>query len=99
MVTTYVIIYLLNIDICTAQQTITTPVINGTAAGLPYLLVILVFALIFGIPIILWFYRNYFVNCLKYINVKVNAYSAKAYERVSIRVSDASRKISERIRV
>ena len=85
-------------DTCDAQA-ITNPTIDASPTGLPYLLVVLVFALIFSIPIILWFYRNYISHFLKYAGVKITLYSAKAYYKVSMRVSDAGRKLSERVRI
>ena len=84
---------------CDGQQAISNPSVDASSSGLPYLLVVLVFGLIFGIPIILWIYRNYVSHALKYIGVKITSYSAKAYGTVSMRVSDAGRKLSERVRV
>ena len=80
---------------CSAQQ----EQIDASPAGLPYLLVALVFSLIFGIPIALWFWRNYLAPALTYIAVKLTLYSSKAYDKVSLKVSDAGRKISERVRI
>lgn len=82
-------------QICSAQS----EQFDASPAGLPYLLVALVFSLIFGIPIALWFWRNYLWPALKYIGVKLTLYSSKAYDKVSLKVSDAGRKISERVRI
>ena len=84
---------------CGAQQAISNPTVDASPTGLPYLLVALVFGLIFGIPIVLWVHRNYVSHALKYIGVKFASYSTKAYERVSMKVGDAGRKLSERVRI
>ena len=83
---------------CEAQQTILTPVIDASPAGLPYLLTIIIFALIFGIPILLWFYRTYIVHAMKYVALKFALYSTTAYDKVSTKMNDASRRLSERVR-
>ena len=93
-VSTYLVIAY-NFRKCSAQQ----EQIDASPAGLPYLLVALVFSLIFGIPIALWFWRNYLAPALTYIAVKLTLYSSKAYDKVSLKVSDAGRKISERVRI
>ena len=79
-------------------QTILTPVIDASPAGLPYLLTIIVFALIFGIPILLWLYRTYIIHAMKYAAQKFALYSTTAYDKVSTKMNDASRRLSERVR-
>jgi|Transcript_24903 hypothetical protein len=95
----YPLLCLCYLETCSAQQTITTPQINASDEGLPYLLLAIVFGLVFLIPIVLWVYRNYLSHALKFLKGKATVYSAKAYERASMRISDAGRKISERVRV
>lgn len=95
----YFLLYLYYLQTCSAQQTISNPNLSASNEGLPYLLLAIVFGLIFFIPIFLWVYRNYLSHALKFLNLKITVYSAKAYERASMRISDAGRKISERVRV
>jgi hypothetical protein len=68
--------------------------INSAAGSEAIQLIIAVFSLIFGIPIVLWVYRNYLERLLVKASKKAADYRAKMQERLSA----AGRKVSERVR-
>jgi hypothetical protein len=59
-----------------------------------YVLLIIISALVFGIPPIRWFYRTYIKALLEAASEKVDEYKKQFSERIS----DAGRKVSAKIR-
>ena len=72
--------------------------INATPSGMAYFLLVLIFALIFGIPIIVKIYDKYLKALLiKYVGIAQDLLS-QSMQRVSMRMSDVGRKISAQVR-
>jgi hypothetical protein len=80
-------------DVNAQSSTITVSVDFG--AGLIYFLVILFFGLNFGTPVVRWLYVNYFSKWVE----KASKEITKASKRFTERMSDASRRVTQSIRV
>jgi hypothetical protein len=80
-------------DVNAQSSTITVSVDFG--AGLIYFLVILFFGLNFGTPVVRWLYVNYFSKWVE----KASKEFTKASKRFTERMSDASRRVTQSIRV
>ena len=78
---------LIIITICQAQSSIQTPVINTSANGLVYLLLVVAFSVIWGLPFVICIYRNY-NNHVKHhamkkmLQIKEQLVNIKAMENV-----------------
>ena len=60
-----------------------------------YIMLIILFTISFGVPMLLWVYRTLLAKVLKVASAKVKDISKKIKERIS----DAGRRISERARM
>lgn len=60
-----------------------------------YIMLIILFTIAFGVPMILWVYRALLAKIIKVASAKVKDISKKIKERIS----DAGRRISERARM
>lgn len=59
-----------------------------------YVLLILFISVLFGVPPLRWLYRSYVRHMLEVAGEKVNEYK----KQLSERISDAGRKVSQRMR-
>ena len=66
--------------------------------GLAVELIVILFALLITIPTVQFIWRVFLKKLVYLYMDKAHAVVSRAYERVSMRVSDAGRKISERVR-
>ena len=80
-------------SVCAQGSSITVSVDVG--AGLVYVLVILFFGLNFGTPAARWLYANYLSKWVEKATKELN----KAQKRFTERMSDASRRVTQSIRV
>ncbi len=60
-----------------------------------YIMLIVLFTIAFGVPILLWIYRTLLVKVIRVATTKVKDVSKKLKERIS----DAGRRISERAKL
>ena len=88
----YLSLFLGIAQICNAQNGVVFA-INGTD-GLVYLLLTIIFGINFVTPILMWIYSNYLEQYVE----KVTGEIEKVQKRISERISDAGRKVSEQMR-
>ena len=88
----FLLLLLLLAQECLAQDNVSFEV--NVTTGLIYFLLVLIFTINFGTPIMVWIYVQY----LEVYVEKVTAEVDKAQKRISDRISDAGRKISEQMR-
>ena len=60
-----------------------------------YVLLIIIVSIVFGIPPLRWVYRSYIRQLVEVASEKVGEYKKKLSERIS----DAGRKVSQKMRV
>ena len=77
---------------CLAQDNVSFEV--NVTTGLVYFLLVVIFMLNFGTPILVWIYVQYLESYVE----KVTAEVEKVQKRISDRISDAGRRISEQMR-
>ncbi len=77
---------------CLAQDNVSFEI--NVTTGLVYFLLVVIFMLNFGTPILVWIYVQYLETYVE----KVTAEVEKAQKRISDRISDAGRRISEQMR-
>ena len=88
----FLLLLLLLAQECLAQENVSFEV--NVTTGLIYFLLVLIFTINFGTPVFLWIYVQY----LEVYVEKVTAEVDKVQKRISDRISDAGRKISEQMR-
>ena len=89
----YFILIFSHNKVCAQSSTLTVSVDMGE--GLIYFLVIFFFGLNFGTPVVRWLYVNYFSRWVE----KASKEISKASKRFTERMSDASRRVTQSIRV
>lgn len=86
---------LIVLSICSCIDASVVFVIDTSPEGLVYLLLVLIFAFIFATPILKFIYVIYIEKLVLRAKKEVDKLSAKLSERLS----DAGRKVSEQMRV
>lgn len=76
------------------SQGVETPTVDTSSTGLVYFLLVLIFTMNLGIPIIKWIYLNYIKDLVHKAAVEIG----KVTSRISDRLSDAGRRVSETMR-